>query len=362
MGMGAVAVRQTWLSRAASAWVNHSHAVLSELKELVASAEALEGAHRGVVLTGMEVDLAVWRQAYASVAEHVSVVKALMATEPRHAAVVRELEGEVTRRLLFSRQVVEVRRARGMEAARSLLVADGAGPGVRKLRVLVAGVEHGENQLLLQRDRESTAQARATRRMVYLATTLNFVLLGVCFWVAWDDARVRRRHARFLEEANVVLEQRVRERTAELAKANADLEVENMERKWAHASLERSFRHSEQIIQTLSEAVVVVSRTGVILSANPAVHRLFGVGGEPLGGHSLSDYLSSVDEDGGNLEWAAGAPNLAMLQNRSVSASRARVRRQDGPVEPVTLNVHPVLDSGKVVAAIVGILPAAGPV
>ena len=90
------------------------------------------------------------------------------------------------------------------------------------VRRIVEKLKMEQMALLAARDSEAYRQAQTTRWTVGTGVALNFILLAVAGWLMWDDVRARRRAAAVLREANDQLESKVRERTAELAKANGD--------------------------------------------------------------------------------------------------------------------------------------------
>ncbi len=86
----------------------------------------------------------------------------------------------------------------------------------------------------------------------------------------------------FLKRANVRLERRVAERTAELAKANLALQVENAARK----RIGEQLRVQATALDAAANAIVITDHHGAILSVNPAFTALTGYTAQEAAGQN----------------------------------------------------------------------------
>ncbi len=109
--------------------------------------------------------------------------------------------------------------------------------------------------------------------------------------VAANQAAVGLQEARLLSEQKRVareLDQRIEQRTGELAAANEELRIEITERQRAEAARRRSEEHIRNVVETATDAVVTIDDTGYILYVNPAMTRIFGYPPSELIGHPLT--------------------------------------------------------------------------
>lgn len=352
-----VAVRNSLKSVESSDWVNHTHAVILEVDGILSSLHAAMAAQRNHLITQDARDKAACEAALAETEEHLEVAKALSKDNERQRTRLAELERLISRRIGLARETTTVMETLGQEAARQKLLLDAGREAMREIRDGVVKLKSEENALLQQRDRAFNASARVTRWTLFGGLGLNFLLLGWVFWLIREDLSLRQKAARILEEANATLEAKVRERTAELRESNEALQIENLERQWAHAALGRLNEHNEMIINSIKEGVFVVSSGGNILRVNSAGARLLGAQPQELTGRPLKPYLRSTLHEP-DLSWKADPIYRAMSEGRDIERAEGELVRKDGRVLPVHFNTRSLSDSGRVVAAVVGVMPA----
>lgn len=346
------AVRNINRSAASSDWVNHTHAVILEAEALRSALQAGDGAMRTSAMTGDVRDQAACQEALASVTEHLEVTKALTRNEPAQSRQIRELESLVNRRIGFVRQVLAARQSGGPEAARVLLAADAGGEAMREVQRTIEKLKGDEMALLAERDTASYAQAQTTRWTVWLGVALDVVLLGGLGWLIRDDIAARRRVTATLHEANAQLETRVRERTADLAAANARLSTENLERQWTNQSLEHQLRYNQLIVNSINDLVFVLTKAMNVSRVNPAVVHLTGFEPADLVNQPLSRVVRLVAGPGG-----AEAPMLdpiaqALKEGHDLRDWPALLEDKRGRQIAVRFTLFPLRDGNKVVGGV----------
>ena len=154
--------------------------------------------------------------------------------------------------------------------------------------------------------------------------------------LARTDAHVRLGRAqKALAEERAHLEQRVAERTAQLAQLAASLEKEVEQRR----ANEEFLRLASQVFEATQDAIVVADRTGCIVATNPAFERISGYTAAEVVGKEVS-VLHAGERDIAAFE----AMVQAMLQTGHWSGE-ILARRKNGDIYPGLLSVSVVRDA-----------------
>ncbi len=348
-----VAIQNINRAVAASDWVNHTHAVITELSDLRSAFQASDAALRTLAMTGNEQDEAACRDALSRLSEHLEVAKALTRSEAGPAAQVARLEGLAAARTTLTRDVLAAHKAGQAGSVRSLLAADTGAGVVAEVRRLVEKLRLEQMALLAERDGVAYRQAQTTRWTVWTGVALNFVLLGFTIWLMVDDVAARRRAAAALQLANEQLDAKVRERTAELAAANESLTAENLERRWGAQALEHQLRYNEIIINSISDLVLVVTKARNISRLNPAVQHVTGWEPAQLVNRPLSELVRLQD---GAARLAPGGTDplgQALKEGRDLRDLPATI--SDGTHRQIAahLTLYPLRDGNNVVGGVV---------
>jgi len=347
------AVRNINRSAASSDWVNHTHAVILEAEGIISSIHAGDGAMRTYVMTGDPRDQAACREAFAQMAEHVEIAKALTRAEPAQSLQVSQLESLAAKRSDFVREILTARQLDSTETVRKLLALDNGGETVREIQRKVEKLKSDEMALLAERDTAAYAQAQTTRWTVWLGVSLDVLLLAGAAWLIRDDLAARRRAATALEEANSQLDAKVRERTAELGAANAQLSVENLERQWTNQALEHQLRYNQLIINSINDLVFVLTKATKISRVNPAAVHLIGLEAADLINQPLSRFVQLVNERSDQSAPMIDRVVLALKEGRDLRDQPAVVEDRRGRQTPVRFTLFPLRDRDKVVGGVV---------
>jgi PAS domain S-box-containing protein len=349
-------VRNINRSVASSDWVNHTHAVMLEVNGVFSSVQAGNGAAMTFVAFGDSRNQAAARAAFADMAEHLEVAKALTRQESAQHAQVVNLEGLANRRAEYDRGLLD--RPPGTRGeATPVLLADAGADAMGEIQRVVEKLTEQEMGLLADRDRVSYLQAQTTRWTVWSGVALDVLLLGGAAWLISDDIAARRRAAAVLEEANNLLETKVQERTAELATANDGLTTENLERRWINQALEHQLRYDQLIISSISDLVLVVTKALNISRMNPAVVRLTGREPQELIHRPLSALARLTEEP------LVDPLAQALVDGQDLREQSAWLEDKRGRKIAVRLALFPLRDRDKVVGGVVilQVLPQAAP-
>jgi PAS domain S-box-containing protein len=150
-------------------------------------------------------------------------------------------------------------------------------------------------------------------------------------------------------KTNRALEIEVRENAAQLAVANDQLTGELLERRWVNQALEHQLRYNQLIVDSISDAVIVLTKALRISRINPAVVHLTGFEGKDL----VNEPLERLVRLEGGRTLAADPLGQAMREGRDVRDQPAVVSGRDGARVPVRLTLFPLRDHDKVVGGVV---------
>jgi PAS domain-containing protein len=275
---------------------------------------------------------------------------ALTRNEPSQHAQVLRLQGLAEARSDVDRDIL---RSADRDAAAAIIRANAGRGSTAEVRGLVDALVGQEIALLEARDRASFVQARRVRLMIWAGAAIDIaLLLGVGRLIA-AYAGARRAAAQALEEANAVLETRVRERTAELAAANRRLTEDNFERKWANLALQHQLHYNELIVNSIADLVIVVTKALNVSRINPAVARLVGREPTEIVNQPLSGLVAMDGGPAGGGPEPLGPLSLALAEGHEIRDTPVRIGDRGGRPVPALLSLYPVRDQDKVVGGVV---------
>lgn len=337
-----VAWRNMNQAAAAADWVNHTHATVYALDRVVGSLVAGDGAARTYVWTGDRRELTQARGEFSELSDNLESLRALTRDDPAVRKQVDELAPLATRHADAALALAQSRDGKEGADWSRLRATDSGVDDLREVKRIAAKIRAGQFELLNQRDHAAYLQAQTTRWIVGTCVVLDVLLLVAVAWLIRDDLAARRRLTESLQAANAVLEARVKERTRDLADANARLTTENLERKWAAQSLEHQLRYNNMVVNATSDLVFMISKTLAVLRINPTVSGRTGRPEEEILGRSLGDCLQGGE-----------AIAAALRSGREIHRQPARLVAQGGATLDAWFTLLPIRDNDKVVGGVV---------
>jgi signal transduction histidine kinase/CheY-like chemotaxis protein/CHASE3 domain sensor protein len=121
---GTVAYRDTRTLRDDNQQIVHSHAVITSLDALLSTAQDAETGQRGYVLTGDEKYLAPYKNALAEIGPDIEAITTLTQDNPTQQARIPSLRRHIDAKLAELKETVDLRRAKGQEAALAVVTTD----------------------------------------------------------------------------------------------------------------------------------------------------------------------------------------------------------------------------------------------
>jgi PAS domain S-box-containing protein len=161
---------------------------------------------RGYIITGQEVFLEPYRAAAPGIRANLDRLKSLTADNPRQQGRLAMLERAVAEKLDSLQQNIDLRKQKGFEAAQQR-VATGIGTEqMNRVRTIIFEMKQEEEDLLKRRALEFRANTRKTSLTFSCVILMEFLLLGLVYYVFRRDTAQRRRADEALRES----EERVR--------------------------------------------------------------------------------------------------------------------------------------------------------
>lgn len=331
-------------------WVNHTYSVIHTIERFQSAQYVAESATQAYVATGETFDLGKSNSAISTMVDNLSIIQALTRSAPDQVKQVEEIAALANTLVESLEQILTTRRTEDAAAAQALVVHHVGTMTSSELNRKISALYEIQLELLSERDTASYLQDQATRWTVWTGMGLYVLLMGGVVWLTWSDIQARNQAALTLQAAHDSLEVRVQERTAELASANKNLELENMERQWNNQALEHQLRYNHHIVDSISDLVFVLTKASNITRVNPAVLNQTGWESTDLVNKALATCVKL------NIRGAdsSGDPIArAMKMGRELRTNDAVVIHRDGKTTPVQLALFPLRDSDQVIGGVV---------
>jgi len=205
-------------------WVNHTYTVERHISRFSVLFERAEAARRGYLLTHDDLYRVGYRGSATALPKELEALQALTGDNPRELAAITELEPLLSSKLNTLQASMREAQSQSMAAPTDAATLEQDQPLVSQIRELLARMVAEENRLLQIRTERQTANAELLLAAVLTAGALLALLsIGAVILV--------RRYAADLDgsqnelrRVNEGLEQAVADRTADLTRANDEIQ------------------------------------------------------------------------------------------------------------------------------------------
>ncbi|HZY61000.1 MAG TPA: CHASE3 domain-containing protein [Edaphobacter sp.] len=225
-------------------WVDHSWQTINQIERIMGSARDAETGNRGFLLTGEAQYLEPYTAARRDLPGELDHLHNLIQNEPAEQGNFEVLQSTVIRRLDLLEQGIELRRriSTADRVSNALQLTGSGKEQMDNLRVIADRMETVEHRLLADRMTVAKSSATRARYTMAFASTLDFILILLMFRYFVRERRMRiaseldaerlavaraetEEQAEQVRSLNATLEDRVRQRTAELETVNHELEA-----------------------------------------------------------------------------------------------------------------------------------------
>lgn len=204
-------------------WEKHTQAILLGLDDVLVSALEAESGSRGFVNTGNDIFSEPIKESERKISENLQNLRNLLQDNPEQIAKLDALQSQINQKVLFSRQLVEVRRRQGLNAAIELANTQRGKILMDAVRRSVNDLKNEEQNILKEREEELSASIAGTNRMLLLGSLAGILSVGLANFAIFRETRKRRIAEHRIRDNNKNLEKIVGERTRELEKKNEEL-------------------------------------------------------------------------------------------------------------------------------------------
>ena len=223
-------------------WVEHTQEVITQVERVLSTSLDAETGNRGFLLTGDESYLEPYNIAIRALPLELDKLQSLISDNPSQQGRMRDLRNTLNQRLALLQEGIDLRRVRSVTGMGALVVSGTGKAHMDRVRSLADEMEAEEQKLLAIRASAAASSDRRARLAVGLASALDLVLIVLIFRYFARERDIRIQTERAAENLAIsrrqleinateitalmaTLEERVRQRTAELENTNRELEA-----------------------------------------------------------------------------------------------------------------------------------------
>jgi len=315
--------------RKTAEWASHTRDVLDKINEVVNYLSDAENGRRGYVLSGQDRYFGHYTNRVGHVEAALSELRGLMKDDPRQSAVCDQLEAMIRERLTISTNSIRARQETGLEVSAQTAFMEQGQLAMEPIRKLAAQMTAEQRKLLVERQAVRDKNVDGTLGFAVLVSLLGLCLFIVLFFL-FARANRRRQHAEeVLHRSNLELEQRVKDRTADLSRT-----IEK---------LEQADEFRTRVMESAVFGLGVLDLDGRFALANAQFGETTGYTPEELLGKPYSILLSPEND-------ASLRPQFLRIvrEKQPLSHREIELIRKDGSVISVVLSWSPLLAQGEV--------------
>ena len=170
--LGGVSYQNTRKLTETAQWVTHTRVVIEGLEGLLSALQDAETGQRGYLITGAERYLDPYQNALMRVDKRIEELRGLTGDNPSQQSRLTALGPLAASKLAELKDTITLRRDKGFEAARRVVVSDQGKKAMDEIRRVVGDMKAEEQGLLKQRE----VEANESSRNLFLALIIGTLL------------------------------------------------------------------------------------------------------------------------------------------------------------------------------------------
>lgn len=204
--------------------VDHSQRVRLVSKDVLNLLIDAETGQRGFMLTARPEYLGVHDRAVQQLPGTLRKLEELIGDDPELAPRLEQVEAIYAQRLALMERTIDLTRTGRIGEAVGLIRSGQGKALMDRMRVEISAVDAIEAQRLVERTRQSERAQAVTVAVNALAALLILILAGISAWLVRRNVGEITAARMELDRVNAGLENQVRDRTAELTRANEEIQ------------------------------------------------------------------------------------------------------------------------------------------
>lgn len=198
--------------------VSHTLKTINSLEHLLVHLTEFEISERGYVITGDEHYLEPYFSELSpdGIQQQLFDLRQLSADDPVLQSSLASLAPLVSKKILFMQQVINLRVARGFEAAKASITSNIGNEMTKASLILIETIKQRETRILQQASTDAAASLQYSIFSIAAGGVTGSLLLLLSLILLNRESSARIRAAEALQQLNSELDQRVEERTSAL--------------------------------------------------------------------------------------------------------------------------------------------------
>jgi PAS domain S-box-containing protein len=193
MVMGGVSYRWMTISDESNQWVQHTHAVLMKIQDLLLAMKNIESSTREFVLTGKESDLEPYHANVSKVDQYQEDIRNLTVDNPVQQRRLPFLASLAAENVQHAESIINLRRGQGLAAALAAIATSQDRQAMDDFLALAGNMQDEELRLRAERMADTQRDLSQTKIILTIVPLLGILIVGGAAWSALSDSSSRER-------------------------------------------------------------------------------------------------------------------------------------------------------------------------